>query len=77
MSMSDAFLPEGGRGAAPHNDPLEREDVDLDDETGVEVLSDDVFRGPGEDESFTEDEPPARPSTLRPPTGRSVDPSVD
>jgi hypothetical protein len=43
MSMSDAFLPEGGRDAAPHNDPIEREDVDLD---GEAPTRDAAFRTP-------------------------------
>jgi hypothetical protein len=72
MSMSDAFLPEGGRDVAPHNDPIEREDVDLDDETSADSLSDDVVRGTAAD-----DEAPTRDAAFRTPTGASVDPADD
>lgn len=77
MSMSDAFLPEGGRGAAPHNDPLDREDVDLDDETGTDHLAEDVSRGTEDEGDAADGEAPTRAAAFRPPTGGRVDPADD
>ncbi|MDF2491984.1 MAG: hypothetical protein K0R60_523 [Microbacterium sp.] len=77
MSMSDAFLPEGGRAATPQNDPLEREDVDLGDETEDDHLSEDVSRGARGADAEPEGDAPTRAAEFRPPTGEAVDPADD